>query len=101
MGTLGGHPTTGLLPSPAEIADLRLQHIGGLLNYALGATSGDGVKELLDARTCRGGSSEFARFGMRYSHLPEHKERRRLRLRLTIAAKELYGDSYTEGNLWS
>lgn len=77
-----------------EVVD-QLNTALGLMNYHCA------VKELLDARLYRGGQSEFVRLGARYSRPPETRELRMQRLRLVIAAKELYGSQYAEGNAWS
>lgn len=89
-----------LLPTPEEVSQLRAQGLRDLLSSAFGPESEDVVKEMLDARSCRGGWQEFVRHGTRYSRPPADRQRRMQRMRLVIAAQELYKPEYAEGNVW-
>jgi len=100
-GGEGGDPGSDL-PTADDIRRLRAQ----LAEDWLGETYGSPierpavVKEILDARYCRGGREDFIGLGARYSKPAETREQRMRRLRLVFAAEELYGASYSEGNPW-
>merc|ERR1719247_1002900 len=73
--------------------------IDDILGSALGTMEeGAVVKDLLDARLCRGGSREFIRHGRRYSQPPSERQQRMQRMRLVVTAKELYQPHYADGN---
>lgn len=91
----------GLLPAAAEAAHLRTPLVHEELNEVFGALGYVAVKDLLDARYCKGGWSDFVKLGKSYSRPPAESEQRRRRMRLVIAARELYDPSYVEGNPWS
>jgi len=58
------------------------------------------VKSLLDARACQGGWPDFVRLGARYSRPPATRDVRLHRMKLVLAAQELYNPKYSEGNPW-
>eukprot|EP00928_Gymnodinium_smaydae_P013261 TRINITY_DN14856_c0_g2_i1.p1 TRINITY_DN14856_c0_g2~~TRINITY_DN14856_c0_g2_i1.p1 ORF type:complete len:342 (-),score=63.73 TRINITY_DN14856_c0_g2_i1:43-1068(-) len=92
---------SALLPTAAEVARLRQQLLAERLDSAFGPAGDEVMKDLLDARLCKGGWQEFVRLGARYSRPAESVERRKQRMRLVIAAKERYDPSYADGNCWS
>lgn len=59
------------------------------------------VKNVLDARYCKGGWREFVKHGARYSQPPSERGQRIQRMRLVVAAKENYQPSYSDENPWS
>eukprot|EP00929_Paragymnodinium_shiwhaense_P049422 TRINITY_DN24929_c0_g1_i1.p1 TRINITY_DN24929_c0_g1~~TRINITY_DN24929_c0_g1_i1.p1 ORF type:complete len:524 (+),score=131.56 TRINITY_DN24929_c0_g1_i1:64-1635(+) len=92
-----------LLPSRAEVASLRTEALTEQLNDAFGppVASGTTVKDLLDARYAQGGWRDFVRSGSRCGLGPPEKRDERLqRMRLVIAAKELYEPGLADGNPW-
>eukprot|EP00927_Polykrikos_kofoidii_P026643 TRINITY_DN23689_c0_g5_i1.p1 TRINITY_DN23689_c0_g5~~TRINITY_DN23689_c0_g5_i1.p1 ORF type:complete len:355 (-),score=76.45 TRINITY_DN23689_c0_g5_i1:428-1378(-) len=89
-----GYPGRALLPSVEEIADLRAQVVNERLNEAFGPATESTVKEILDARHCKGGFSDYVRLGARYSRPPDTRDQRMQRMRLVLAAQEIYEPSY-------
>jgi len=97
----GEEDVASLLPTAAEVRQMRARAISERLNDAFGPSSDKAVKDLLDARSCQTGWSSFVRLGAKYSRPPETREQRMQRMRLVIAAQELYDSEYAEGNPWS
>lgn len=86
----------GLAPGDGEVGAVTRG-----TNAGMGALGDIAVKDLLDARSYRGGCREFARCGMRYSRQPESRDIRLRRMRIAVAAQELYPPEYAHGNAWS
>lgn len=98
--TVAGDAALDVLPTAEELSELRARDICDRLNSALGPLDRDAVKDLLDARLCAGGQKEFVKAGARYSQPSAEREQRMRRMRLAIAAQELYKPAYADGNPW-
>eukprot|EP00427_Karlodinium_veneficum_P027938 CAMPEP_0169205798 /NCGR_PEP_ID=MMETSP1016-20121227/12703_1 /TAXON_ID=342587 /ORGANISM="Karlodinium micrum, Strain CCMP2283" /LENGTH=131 /DNA_ID=CAMNT_0009282955 /DNA_START=127 /DNA_END=522 /DNA_ORIENTATION=- len=73
-----------------------------VLTFALGREDqAVAVKNVLDARYCKGGWRDFVKHGARYSQPPSERGQRMQRMRLVVAAKENYQPSYSDENPWS
>lgn len=76
--------------------------IGDILTSVLGPQDqGATVKDLLDARSCKGPWQDFVKHGARYSQPPAQRQQRMQRMRLVVTAKDLYKPQYAEENQWS
>lgn len=97
-----GMSDSELLPTADEIARHRADLFADDLRDAFGpARSRVVTKDLLDARSCKAGWQSFVRSGTRYSRPPSEREKRMQRMRLVLAAQELYNPTYAEGNEWA
>lgn len=83
-----------------EIERLKVQFVRDLFGTAGSQTSEVATNNLLDARYCQRGWPDFVKHGARYSRPPQEREERLRRMRLAIAAEELYGSEYPLQNAW-
>mmetsp|Transcript_28895 Transcript_28895/g.46663 ORF Transcript_28895/g.46663 Transcript_28895/m.46663 type:complete len:355 (-) Transcript_28895:84-1148(-) len=83
-----------------EIERLKVQFVRDLFGTAGSQTSEVATNNLLDARYCQRGWPDFVQHGARYSRPPQQREERLRRMRLAIAAEELYGSEYPLQNAW-
>jgi len=83
-----------------EIERLKVQFVRDLFGTAGSQSSEVATNNLLDARYCQRGWPDFVQHGARYSRPPQQREERLRRMRLAIAAEELYGSEYPLQNAW-
>eukprot|EP00746_Dinoflagellata_sp_MGD_P086497 gnl/MRDRNA2_/MRDRNA2_34241_c0_seq1.p1 gnl/MRDRNA2_/MRDRNA2_34241_c0~~gnl/MRDRNA2_/MRDRNA2_34241_c0_seq1.p1 ORF type:complete len:390 (-),score=67.74 gnl/MRDRNA2_/MRDRNA2_34241_c0_seq1:154-1275(-) len=97
----GGSSRTdgGLLPTAEEVQRLREEVIGDALDAAFGPAE-KVEKTTLDARSYKDWS-HFVRMGSKYSRLPSERGERLQRMRMVLAAQDLYDPSYAEECPWS
>eukprot|EP00931_Biecheleriopsis_adriatica_P065409 TRINITY_DN39939_c0_g1_i1.p1 TRINITY_DN39939_c0_g1~~TRINITY_DN39939_c0_g1_i1.p1 ORF type:complete len:381 (-),score=68.29 TRINITY_DN39939_c0_g1_i1:27-1142(-) len=90
-----------LLPTPEEVERMRLEHVLDLLGDTTNVSNYKGVKNMLDARYCKGGWQDFVKMGSRFGRPASQREERLDRMKLVLAAEELYGHDYPKQNAWS
>jgi len=82
-----------------EMERMKVEFVRDLLGTVGSQSSETATNNLLDARYCQRGWPDFVKHGLRYARPKEQREERLRRMRLAIAAEELYG-AYPSQNAW-
>ena len=97
---VGFQQIQGDILEAAERDRLKVQVVRDLLGPEQAQTSADATRNLLGARYCQKGWPDFVKQGSKYSRPVKDHEQRLKRIRLAVAAGELYGAKYPMQNAW-